>query len=80
MLSLPSITAPASHNFCVTVDSYGGTNPCRIFEQAVAATSNGVEPRVIANWLERAPDTGKLTPEALAGLVEAWPAWRAWLP
>ena len=40
------------------------------FEQAVAATADGVEPRVVANWLERAPDIGELTPEALAGLVE----------
>ena len=34
-LSLPSMPAPASHNFCETVDSYCGLKPSRIFEAAV---------------------------------------------
>src|SRR6187401_805764 len=34
-LVLPSITAPASQRFWVTVDSYGGTKLPRIFEAAV---------------------------------------------
>ena len=38
------------------------------FEDAVGA-ADGVEPRVVANWLERAPETGQLTPLALAQLV-----------
>src|SRR4051794_16619994 len=45
-----------------------------IFEEAVIASPEGVEPRAIANWLERAPETGPLTPAALAelaGLVQA---------
>ncbi|MEA2295232.1 MAG: aspartyl-tRNA(Asn)/glutamyl-tRNA(Gln) amidotransferase subunit, partial [Solirubrobacteraceae bacterium] len=45
-----------------------------LFEDAVRASDGGVEPRVIANWLERAPETGALTPQALAelaGLVQA---------
>jgi aspartyl-tRNA(Asn)/glutamyl-tRNA(Gln) amidotransferase subunit B len=37
------------------------------FEAAVAA---GADPRQGANWLERAPETGELTPEALAALVK----------
>jgi aspartyl-tRNA(Asn)/glutamyl-tRNA(Gln) amidotransferase subunit B len=39
------------------------------FEEAVGAGADGVEPRTIANWLERAPETGALTPEALAELA-----------
>jgi aspartyl-tRNA(Asn)/glutamyl-tRNA(Gln) amidotransferase subunit B len=39
------------------------------FEEAVGAGADGVEPRAIANWLERAPETGALTPEALAELA-----------
>src|SRR5262249_23230784 len=38
MLSLPSITAPWSHRFCVTVDSYVGVNSPRMLEQAVVRT------------------------------------------
>ena len=34
-LILPSMTAPSCHRFSVTVDSYGGTNPLRIAEDAV---------------------------------------------
>src|ERR1700690_3709391 len=34
-LVLPSITAPASHKFWVTVDSYGGTKLPRILDAAV---------------------------------------------
>jgi aspartyl-tRNA(Asn)/glutamyl-tRNA(Gln) amidotransferase subunit B len=44
------------------------------FEAAVAAAPDGAAPRVIANWLERAADTGAMTPQALAqlaGLVQA---------
>jgi aspartyl-tRNA(Asn)/glutamyl-tRNA(Gln) amidotransferase subunit B len=36
------------------------------FEEAVAA---GADPRQAANWLERAPETGALTPAALTALV-----------
>jgi aspartyl-tRNA(Asn)/glutamyl-tRNA(Gln) amidotransferase subunit B len=35
-----------------------------------AAVSAGADPRQAANWLERAPETGELTPEALAALVK----------
>jgi aspartyl-tRNA(Asn)/glutamyl-tRNA(Gln) amidotransferase subunit B len=38
----------------------------QLFEATVAA---GGDPVQVANWLERAPDTGALTPEALAALV-----------
>ena len=38
MLVLPTRMAPASHNLALTVDSYSGTNPSRIREQAVVAT------------------------------------------
>jgi aspartyl-tRNA(Asn)/glutamyl-tRNA(Gln) amidotransferase subunit B len=44
------------------------------FEDAVRASGDAVEPRVIANWLERVPETGALTPAGLAelaGLVQA---------
>src|SRR5438477_6627790 len=37
-LALPSITAPARHNFSVTVDSSGGRNPSRICDPAVVRT------------------------------------------
>lgn len=40
-----------------------------LFEAAVAAAPDGTPARVVANWLERAPDTGALTPGALAALV-----------
>jgi aspartyl-tRNA(Asn)/glutamyl-tRNA(Gln) amidotransferase subunit B len=40
-----------------------------IFEEAVLASSADVEPRAIANWLERAPEIGSLTPAALAELA-----------
>src|SRR3954449_1980003 len=39
LLSLPSSTAPSRHRCEVTVDSYGGLNSPRIFEQAVVRTS-----------------------------------------
>jgi aspartyl-tRNA(Asn)/glutamyl-tRNA(Gln) amidotransferase subunit B len=45
-----------------------------MFEAAVAAAPAGVEPRTVANWLERAPELGELTPAALAeltGLVQS---------
>src|SRR4029078_5098253 len=35
---LPTITAPAFHRFAVTVLSYGGTKPFRMFEAAVVCT------------------------------------------
>jgi aspartyl-tRNA(Asn)/glutamyl-tRNA(Gln) amidotransferase subunit B len=38
------------------------------FEEAVAA-GDGAEPRQVANWLERAPELGALTPAALAELT-----------
>src|SRR5206468_2238858 len=38
LLSLPSITAPSRHRFAVTVDSYVGLKPPRIFEAAVEET------------------------------------------
>ena len=38
MLSLPSMTAPSSHRFWVTVDSYVGVNSPRMPEQAVVRT------------------------------------------
>src|SRR3954471_17727493 len=38
LLSLPSSTAPSRHSCEVTVDSYGGTKPPRIFEHAVVRT------------------------------------------
>src|SRR4051794_28496325 len=38
-------------------------------EDAVAAAGGAVEPRVLANWLGRAPETGRLTPAALARLA-----------
>jgi aspartyl-tRNA(Asn)/glutamyl-tRNA(Gln) amidotransferase subunit B len=44
------------------------------FEDAVGASGDAIEPRVIANWLERAPELGALTPAGLAelaGLVQA---------
>ena len=37
-LILPSMTAPSCHRFSVTVDSYGGTNPFRMAEDAVVST------------------------------------------
>src|SRR5262245_19608909 len=37
-LSLPSMTAPASHRFCVTVASYVGVNSARMLEQALVRT------------------------------------------
>ncbi len=37
MLSLPSITAPASARRAVTVDSYGGMKPFRIFDAHVVS-------------------------------------------
>ncbi len=43
------------------------------FEAALASAPDGTEPRVIANWLQRVPETGELTPEGLGevvGLVE----------
>src|SRR5262249_56397772 len=39
LLSLPSMTAPSRHRLAVTVDSYDGTKPSRICEQAVVLTS-----------------------------------------
>ena len=38
MLVFPTMTAPASRNFCVRVDSYGGTKLLSIFEPAVVFT------------------------------------------
>src|SRR4051812_3217684 len=38
MLSLPSDTEPAAPRRAVTVDSYGGTKPRRIFEAQVVST------------------------------------------
>src|SRR3569832_78356 len=38
MFVLPSMTAPASHKFCETVDSYGGTKFERMFAPAVVRT------------------------------------------
>ena len=37
-LSLPSITAPAFQRFWLTVDSYSGLKPSRIWEAAVVST------------------------------------------
>jgi aspartyl-tRNA(Asn)/glutamyl-tRNA(Gln) amidotransferase subunit B len=39
------------------------------FFEAAAGAAGSVEPRQVANWLERAPELGALTPEALAELV-----------
>ncbi len=38
MFNLPSAMAPAASRRAVTVDSYGGTNPRRIFEAQVVST------------------------------------------
>ncbi len=40
-----------------------------LFEAAVSADPAAAEPRQVANWLERAPETGRLSPAALAQLV-----------
>src|SRR3990170_3904717 len=41
MLSLPSMPAPASHNFWLTVLSYSGTKPSRMWLPAVVCTPRG---------------------------------------
>ena len=35
---LPTIIAPALRNFVTTVASYGGFQPCKIFEEQVVST------------------------------------------
>ena len=35
---LPTITAPALRNFVTTVASYGGFQPCKIFDEQVVST------------------------------------------
>src|SRR5690606_14282748 len=61
MLSLPSMIAPSSNNFCVTVDSYWGLKPRNMLEQAADST-----PRVQNKSLmpSGAPSRAPALPEA----------------
>src|SRR3954464_15955848 len=62
LLSLPSSTAPSRHNCEVTVDSYGGLNSPRIFEQAVVRTSLVANRSLIPSGM---PPSGPPSPLAI---------------
>src|SRR6202012_366772 len=62
MLVLPSITAPASHRFCETVDSYGGMKLPRMWEPAVVRTPLVQNKSLIASGK---PSSGRASPFAM---------------
>src|SRR5579862_7388730 len=59
---LPSSTAPESHRFCVTVDSYGGTKFSRMRLPAVVRTSFVQNRSLMANGM---PSSGPPSPVAM---------------
>ena len=62
LLSLPSMTAPASHRFCPTVDSYGGLKSPRTFEHAVVRISFVQKRSLLPSGR---PSSGRALPDAI---------------
>ena len=75
MFSLPSDTAPAAARRAVTVDSYGGTNPRRIFDAQVVSIPARAED--VLDPERHAGERPRIAPRLAGGVDRVGPAPRA---